>query len=79
MVDAALIAELRRFMTSDVPAETARRALDAARHSYPSADAAWLVERAAYLIRRKIVLIHIAGPAITVGEHGPTRRGPVDA
>jgi hypothetical protein len=54
MADAgSLLDDLRRYMACEVPAETARRALDAAIFTHPQADAAWLVERAAYLIRRK--------------------------
>lgn len=48
-----LIHDLRRHMGREVPAAVALRALNAAIASYPQADAAWIVERAAYLIRRK--------------------------
>lgn len=49
----ALVDDLCRFMRCEVPTDTAIRALEAARRSYPEADDRWVVERAAYLIRRK--------------------------
>lgn len=48
-----LIFDLGRHMGQEVSIVTALRALRAAEASWPQADAAWLVERAAYLIRRK--------------------------
>lgn len=52
MIDVVkLCAELCR--REGVSLVTAARALRAAEASWPNADAAWLVDRAAYLIRRK--------------------------
>lgn len=49
-----LIKDLRRYMEPrEVSDETALRALEAAKFSYPNAADEWVIERAAYLIRRK--------------------------
>lgn len=48
-----LIADLRQYMGSDVPTGTALKALSHARTELPQgAGNAWLIQRAAYLIRR---------------------------
>lgn len=48
-----LIEDLRRYIRREVPADIATRALRAARATYPEGDDHWVVERAAYLIKRK--------------------------